>query len=492
MEINVSSREGALPKNPITSSSKIHLEDIHAPIHFVGIGGIGMSALARLLLARGKKVSGSDKQASEITEELQQLGADIHIGHGVNNLAHPGCLVISTAIANDNPELIKAKELKIPIVHRSEMLSELTRGKKLIGVSGTHGKTTTTGMIAQTLIDGELDPSVVVGGVFPKIKSNARHGNNDYFVAEIDESDGTQTIVQSYISVVTNIETDHLENYPGGLSDIVKAMRKFIDNTQKAVILCGDDASCLQLRDDIIASSALPVVTYGVRKAENPLDYSFECSGSFGMKIYKKDELLGTVTMSVPGEHNKYNALASLIIGLELGMDFQTIADSLKTFTGVNRRFQLLGEEKNILVVDDYAHHPTEVDATCKGAQQYIAENRIKPDGTKARLVILFQPHQPGRLKNHWNEFLKCFDDADLVFISDIYIARGKEIAGVTSEAFVKDLKHPNAHYIKGSVSELAAKVVPYLQPYDLIMTVGAGDITSVGPQILDLLKQSR
>lgn len=450
-----------------------------------------MSALARLLLARGKKVSGSDKQASEITDELQQLGADIHIGHAVNNFVSAGCLVISTAIAGDNPELLKAKELNIPIVHRSEMLAELTRGKKLIGVSGTHGKTTTTGMIAQTLIDGALDPSIVVGGVFPKIKSNARHGDNDYFVAEIDESDGTQTIVQSYISVVTNIETDHLENYPGGLNDIVNAMRKFIDNTQKAVVLCADDARCLQLRDDILASSALQVVTYGLRKADNPCDYSFEPSGSFGMKVYHKDTLLGTIHMSVPGEHNKYNALATAVVALELGMDFKTIAESLKSFSGVNRRFQLLGEEKNILVVDDYAHHPTEVDATCKGAQQYIAENRIKPDGTKARLVILFQPHQPGRLKNHWDEFLKCFDDADSVFISDIYIARGKEIAGVTSEAFVKDLQHPNAQYISGSVSELASKVIPYLQPYDLIMTVGAGDITSVGPKILDLLKQS-
>ncbi len=491
MEINVSSREGALPKNSITSSSKIHLEDIHAPIHFVGIGGIGMSALARLLLARGKKVSGSDKQASEITEELQQLGADIHIGHGVNNFVNAGCLVISTAISADNPELVKAKELKIPVVHRSEMLSELTRGKKLIGVSGTHGKTTTTGMIAQTLIDGNLDPSVVVGGVFPKIKSNARHGDNDYFVAEIDESDGTQTVVQSYISIVTNIETDHLENYPGGINDIVKAMRKFIDNTQKCVVLCADDVHCRELRADILATSALPVVTYGLRNEKNPCDYSFENVGSFGLKIYRKDEVLGTMNMSVPGEHNKYNALATLVVALELGMDFKTIAESLKTFTGVNRRFQLLGEEKNILVVDDYAHHPTEVDATCKGAQQYIAEYRIKPDGAKGRLVILFQPHQPGRLKNHWNEFLKCFDDADLVFISDIYIARGKEIAGVTSEGFVKELKHANAHYISGSVSELAAKVIPYLQPYDLIMTVGAGDITSVGPKILDLLKQS-
>lgn len=482
----------SLPNTPFTSTSKANIEDIAAPIHFVGIGGIGMSALARLLLARGKQVSGSDKKGSEITEELQQLGADVHIGHSVGNFANVGCVVVSTAITADNPELVKARELNIPVIHRSEMLSELTKGKKLIGVSGTHGKTTTTGMIAQTLIDGGLDPSVVVGGVFPKIKSNARHGDSDIFVAEIDESDGTQTKVESYISIITNLETDHLENYPGGIDDIIKAMKKFVLKTTKMLVVCGDDAHCLALKADLATSSQLPVVTYGKRDPKKPFDYSFEDVGAFGMKVYRGDTLLGEMKLSVPGAHNKYNALATLAVGLDLGMDFKTVADSIKTFTGVNRRFQILGEENNIMVVDDYAHHPTEVDATCKGAQDYIAEHRAGTNGSRGRLVILFQPHQPGRLKNHWEEFLKSFADADVVFISDIYIARGKEIEGVTSKRFVESMQHANAHYMPGSVSELASKVVPYLQPNDLIMTVGAGDITSVGPQILDLLKQSR
>lgn len=450
-----------------------------------------MSALARLALARGKKVSGSDKKASEITDELKELGADIHIGHDVSNFSSAGCLVVSTAIAADNPELVKAKSLNVPVIHRSQMLAELTRGKKLVGISGTHGKTTTTGMVAQVLIDGGLEPSVVVGGVFPRIKSNARHGTSEYFVAEIDESDGTQKIVESYISIVTNIESDHLENYPGGLDEIVKAMRVFILNTQKAVIICGDDARCLALRDDIQANSALPVVTYGLKREGQVFDYSFENLSSFKMRVYKNDMVLGDVTLSVPGEHNKYNALASIVAGLELGVDFQVLASSVKTFGGVNRRFQILGEEKNILVVDDYAHHPTEIDATCKGAQQFIEQYRASTTGEKARLVILFQPHQPGRLKNHWEEFLKSFDDADVVLISDIYIARGKEIEGVTSDRFVESLNHRNAHYVSGSVSDLASKVIPYLQPNDLLMTVGAGDVTSVGPKILDILKKS-
>lgn len=481
----------SLPNQSFTSTFKLNIEDITAPIHFVGIGGIGMSALARLLLARGKKVSGSDKKASEITDELQSLGADVHIGHSDGNFANAGCVVVSTAITQDNPELVKANELKIPVIHRSEMLSELTKGKKLIGVSGTHGKTTTTGMIAQTLIDGGLDPSVVVGGVFPKIKSNARHGDSDVFVAEIDESDGTQTKVESYISIITNIETDHLENYPGGIDDIIKAMKQFVVKTSKMLVICGDDPHCLALKADLAASSQLPVVTYGKRNEKNPCDFSFEDAGAFGMKVYHHDTLLGEMKLSVPGAHNKYNALATLAVGLDLGMDFKTVADSIKTFTGVNRRFQILGEEKNILVIDDYAHHPTEVDATCKGAKDYIQEHRAA-NGSAGRLVILFQPHQPGRLKNHWEDFLKSFDYADLVFISDIYIARGKGIEGITSERFVQSMQHANAHYMPGSVNELASKVIPYLQPNDLIMTVGAGDITSVGPQILDLLKQSR
>jgi len=492
LEINVSSPETALHKTPITSASKVNIEDIHAPIHFVGIGGIGMSALAKLLLARGKQVSGSDKKASEITDELISLGADVHIGHAMGNFEKAGCVVVSTAIAEDNPELVKARELNIPVIHRSEMLSELTRGKKLIGVSGTHGKTTTTGMVSQTLLDGGLDPSVVVGGVFPKIKSNARHGDSEYFVAEIDESDGTQTKVKSYISIITNIETDHLENYPGGIDDIVKAMKKFVVNTTHAIVVCGDDVHCMALKADLAKTSALPVITYGLRSDKTKFDYSFEHAGPFGMNVYKGDKQLGTIKLSVPGEHNKYNTLATTIVGLELGMKFETIADSMKTFTGVNRRFQLLGEEKEILVVDDYAHHPTEVDATCKAAKLYIGEHRTDSNGKKSRVVILFQPHQPGRLKNHWEEFLKSFADADVVLISDIYIARGKEIEGVTSKRFVESMRHDNAHYMPGPVSELASKVIPFLQPNDLVMTVGAGDVTSVGPQILDLLKQSR
>jgi UDP-N-acetylmuramate--alanine ligase len=307
-------------------------------------------------------------------------------------------------------------------------------------------------------------------------------------VAEIDESDGTQMAVESYISLVTNIEGDHLENYPGGLDEIVKAMRKFVLNTKKAVVLCADDPCCLALKEDIAATSALPVVTYGLRKPGRPCDFSFEHDGSFAMRVFRKEEPLGTVQLTVPGEHNKYNALATIAIGLQLGIDFETMAASLKNFGGVNRRFQILGEEKSILVVDDYAHHPTEVDATLRGARQYIEEHR---GSQKSRLVVLFQPHQPGRLANHWQEFLRSFDAADVVFISDIYVARGKSIEGITSQKFVNELKHENAHYVPGPVSELASRVIPFLKPNDLIMTVGAGDITSVGPQILDYFKQS-
>ena len=357
MEINISSCDSSLQKKPIdTPANKIDLEQLRGPAHFVGIGGIGMSALARLLLARGKKVSGSDKKESEITVELQEAGCEIHIGHAGANFSNAGCLVVSTAITDDNPELVKAKELGIPVLHRSEMLSALCRGRKLIGVSGTHGKTTTTGMVAQLLIDANLDPSVVVGGIFNKINSNARPGKGSFFVAEIDESDGTQTHVESYISIITNIESDHLENYPGGLEDIVSSMRKFAANTTGTIVICADDARCAQLQEEIATQ---PVVTYGKRSGTSQeqggrgADYTFESVSTFGINIYKHGKLLGEIKLSVPGEHNKYNALATFVVGDLLGIDFKTISASLATFRGVNRRFQILGESKAVLVVDD-------------------------------------------------------------------------------------------------------------------------------------------
>ncbi len=455
-----------------------------------------MSALARLALAAGKAVSGSDKADSPLLDELRQKGATIFLGHSAENVRDAALLVVSTAITSENPEAVEAAQRQIPIIHRSAMLAHLTRSKKLVGVSGTHGKTTTTGMIAQILIDGKLDPSVVVGGVFQKINANSRHGESDFFVAEIDESDGTQVGVDSYISVVTNIEGDHLENYPGGLPEIDLAMKKFVLNTTRATVICADDAGCRRLLEAISESvNNFSVITYG-QGTENSADYTFESTGPFSIVMKKGSTVLGAVELAVPGEHNKYNALATTIIGLELGIDFDTIVKSLATFTGVNRRFQVLGEARGVIVIDDYAHHPTEVDATLKGAKEYLklkaTQRALASSGNGAgepgRLVALFQPHQPGRLQNHWDAFCNSFTDADLVLVTDIYVARGKGIEGVTSERFAREINHKNVHYIKGQIANLASEVIPFLQPNDILMTIGAGDITGVGPQIIELL----
>lgn len=460
-------------------------------VHLVGIGGIGMSALARLVLAQGKKVSGSDKSGSDITKELEASGAKIYIGHNASNVADAGLMVVSTAISRENPEMAEAERLNLPVWHRSDLLCELTKQKKLIGVSGTHGKTTTTGMVSQILLDGKLEPSVVVGGIFEKIKANSIHGDGQYFVAEIDESDGTQIKVDSYISIITNIEGDHLENYPGGLAQIQKSMLVFAEQTKGKIILCMDDAGCRELAGNISPGQKSKLITYGTKGTPETAncDYTFESPDSFSMRVYHKDELLGTVAMSVPGEHNKANALSAIITGLLCGLDFETINKSISQFVGVNRRFQILGQSGGVLIVDDYAHHPTEVVATLKAAQDYL-QVKGKDQGLK-RVVILFQPHQPSRLKDHWQDFCRSFKYADLVLMSDVYIARGKSIDGINSEVFSKEVDHKQVKYIGGAVSDIASNVMSELEPGDLLLTVGAGDITNIGPKLLTMLSLS-
>lgn len=465
------------------------LEDITGPLHFVGIGGIGMSALARLALEKGIAVSGSDKQESEVTQSLEKMGACIFFGHQASNVKEAAGLVISTAITEDNPELSQARAQSLPVWHRSEFLAYLCKGKRLIGISGTHGKTTTTGMTAQMLLGCNLDPTVVVGGIFNRIGSNSHFGKSEYFVAEIDESDRSQSNFNPYIAVITNIEADHLENYPGGLEQIKTDMVNFANNSSYGVVLCADDAGCMSIKDRIyknVSGTPLKVITYG--KHGGGSDYSFESLSGYGMRVYCKDELLGEMTLSVPGDHNKQNALAAIAVGLELGVEFSKLADSLGEFGGVDRRFQIIGEKKGVLVVDDYAHHPTEVVALLQAARQYLTSNGTK-QGLR-RLVVAFQPHQPSRLRDLWNEFCAAFKVADLVLIADIYVARGKNIEGIDSKKFTQNIEHSDVHYIAGSGVALAPSIVKHLRPGDLVLTVGAGDITNSGKEILQLIEK--
>ncbi len=466
-----------------------NLKDLKGSVHLAGIGGIGMSALARLLLQRGHKVSGSDKSASPITEELQGMGAEIFVGHQAQNLAKAGALIVSTAIVDGNPELVEAKRKGLPVWHRSELLAYLAAGEKMVAITGTHGKTTTTAMVGQVLLECGLDPSIVVGGIFHKIGSNSRFGQGGYFVAESDESDGTHIRSLPYISVITNIEADHLENYPGGLDQILSTMSKFLTQTKSFSVICSDDKGCLELLKRTPSPEAR-IVTYGTGANGAKPEYRMVSLPGFDMQVFKSEQLLGTITMMVPGEHNKLNALAAVAVAIELGKPFADIARALATFGGVDRRFQMIGVGGGVTVVDDYAHHPTEVTATLKAAQEYMRVQRGEAAKT-GRVIILFQPHQPARLRDLWQEFSESFTDADLVLLTDVYIARGGTIEGIDSAHFVKAIKHDNAHYLPGPTAGLAALVLGHLKADDLVLTVGAGDVTSVGGQLLTLLESS-
>jgi UDP-N-acetylmuramate--alanine ligase len=461
--------------------SSLHLTNLSGTIHFIGIGGIGMSALAELLLARGTKVSGSDREKTAVTQRLEKLGAQIAIGHESRNIQGAAAVVVSTAISESNLELVAAIAANLPIWHRADVLVALAEQSKLIAVSGTHGKTTTTGMIAQVLIDARMDPTVAVGGVFSKIASNARAGKGDMFVAEIDESDGTQVKAKPHISVITNIEADHLENYPGGLAEIRKHMTDFAGASKAFVVLCADDPGCKMLAATLTGS---PLITYGTRTVSPDALYVYESTGNFAMSVFKAGKSLGQITLSVPGEHNKLNAMAAVALATELGIDFDTIKNALHEFQGIGRRFDIVGESSNILIVDDYAHHPTEVKAVLEAAASYA-----KSQERSGRVVAIFQPHQPGRLRDLWEEFKKCFKGADVVLLTDVYIARGEAIPGINSQEFAAVVDHPNVVYIGGSMPELADKILPHLRSGDLVLTIGAGSITQLGPNLLELLK---
>jgi UDP-N-acetylmuramate--alanine ligase len=459
------------------------LQAIGGKVHLVGIGGIGMSALARILLARGIGVSGSDREASKVTDDLEALGAKIYLGHLAENVDGAGLVVVSTAINEANPEIAAARQKSLKIWHRSELLSAVSAESKLVAISGTHGKTTTTGMVSQVLLDGGLDPSVVIGGIFSRIGSNAHFGVGEYFVAEADESDGTHAKSKPYISVITNIEAEHLDNYPGGLAQICDNMAAFANNSQDASIICLDDDGCKQILPKLKGR----VITYGSKKLSPNATYTYESVNGFSLRVYREGVELGLIKLGVPGEHNKLNALSAVAVGLECGLTFAQIGKGLASFAGVNRRFQILGQAGKTYVIDDYAHHPTEVAATLAAARQFKQLNNL---ADTTRIVAVFQPHQPGRLRDLWQEFCGAFTFADLVLVTDIYIARGGALEGISSEKFVKEVKHKNAYYLPGETKELAAQIAPYLLPGDLVLTIGAGDITKLGSELLRLLQQ--
>ena len=449
-------------------------------VHMVGIGGIGMSSIAEVLLARGFRVTGSDLRKSEVTDHLEKLGATVYEGHAADHVADADVVVYSSAVKPDrNPETVEAQRRLIPIIKRAEMLGELMRMKYGIGIAGTHGKTTTTTMVGLVAKEAGFDPTIIVGGKVAVFGSNAVSGEGDLIVIEADEYDRTFLKLTPALAVVTNIEADHLDVYRD-IDDIKDAFVEFANAVPffGAAIVCLDDE---QARG-IVGRIGRRVVTYGTsRQATIRAENVDQEGGTTTFDVYRGTERLGGVTLHAPGLHNVRNALAAVGVGLELDVPFPAIAAALAQYTGVDRRFQVKGEAGGILLVDDYAHHPTEVAATLAAAAKGWPERRV---------VAVFQPHLYSRTRDLADDFARAFYDADVLVLTDIYGAREEPIAGVDGQ-FLVDLArrygHRDVHYV-GEKAELPAYLVGLTRPGDLVVTMGAGDVWRYGERFLDAL----
>lgn len=448
-------------------------------IHFVGIGGSGMSGIAEVLLNQGYKISGSDLTLSPVTDRLSRLGAQIFQGHRPEHVAEADVVVISTAVRLDNPEVQEAKRRQVPVIPRAEMLAELMRLKYSVAVAGAHGKTTTTSMIGTVLAHAELDPTIVVGGRLHTIDSNARLGSGEFLVAEADESDKSFLKLSPTFAVVTNIDLEHLDFYRD-LEEIRDCFVQFVNRVPfyGSVILCLDDPNV----QAIIPRISRRIITYGVSSQADVAAAEVELSPHFSSQfvVKQKGHTLGRLRLQVPGWHNVYNALAAITVGLELEIDFATIAEGLTEFRGVARRFEFKGEVGEMVVFDDYGHHPTEIKTTLAAAKL-----------CGKRLVVLFQPHRYTRTKYLMDEFAVSFNDADVLLVADIYPASEDPIEGVTSQVLVERLKqfgHKNVQYC-GDVDHAVERILEVARPGDLILTLGAGNVYRAGEKLIELFK---
>jgi UDP-N-acetylmuramate--alanine ligase len=459
-------------------------------IHFVGIGGIGMSGIAEVLLNLGYKVSGSDLKASPVTQRLASLGATVFEGHRAENITGTEVVVASSAIATENPEISQAHTLHIPVIQRAEMLAELMRLKYGIAIAGMHGKTTTTSMVAAVLAGGGLDPTVVVGGRVDAMGSNARLGKSHYLVAEADESDRSFLKLSPILAVVTNVDREHMDCY-GNMRNVKRAFLEFMDRVPfyGMVVVCNDDPILRRMLPQIQRRT----VTYGTRRGSDFHIKLGECalspsehrpSSHFEVTFQRKT--LGEFCLHVPGVHNVLNATAAIAVGIGLDISVDQIRTALESFGGVDRRFQLRGAVDGISVIDDYGHHPTEVRATLAAARQC----RFR------KIHVLFQPHRYTRTQSLMNEFVHAFDDADTLFVLDIYAASESPIEGITGEILaqrIQDAGKHEAHYA-ASFAEAVKAVTSVAQAGDMILTLGAGSVSQLGPLILEelLVRQSK
>ena len=453
-------------------------------IHFVGIGGIGMSGIAELLLNLGYTVSGSDLEATDITAKLERLGAKIYRGHERQWVGNADVVVTSTAIAEDNPEVAQAREEHVPVIQRAEMLAELMRLKKYgIAIAGSHGKTSTTSLVATILGEAELDPTIVVGGKVASLGGNAKLGDGEFLVAEADESDGSFLKLSPVIEVVTNIDLEHLDYYRD-IDHIKDVFLEFINRLPfyGVAIVCFDDKNIAALLPEIHKRT----ITYGLtEQADLYATRIVSAEGGATFTVKRRQEELGQVTLNRPGRHTIYNSLAAIAVGLELEIDFSTIAMALQGFQGVERRIEVKGEAEGVLVVDDYGHHPTEIRATLDAVREGWPEKR---------LVVAFQPHRYSRTQGLFDEFVTAFHRADVLVLTDIYPASEAPIAGVTAQALQEAIqKHGqrNTFYIPGLIDS-PAELLPLLQENDLLLTLGAGNIVRTGEQVLHLIAEKK
>jgi UDP-N-acetylmuramate--alanine ligase len=454
-------------------------------IHLVGIGGAGMSGIAEVLLTMGYKVTGSDLHASETTRRLEELGGKIFIGHRESNVGDAQVVVISSAVAPNNPEVVIAKAHQIPVIPRAEMLAELMRLKFGVAIAGAHGKTTTTSMVANVLAQAGLDPTMVIGGKVNALGSHARLGRGDLLVAEADESDGSFLRLSPTIVTVTNLDREHLDHY-GSMERINECFLEFINKIPfyGLAVLCADDERLHALFPHIVKRYQ----TYGLHEREGaPLDFKAtdialkQSEAEF--RAYFRGKNLGPFRLAVPGIHNVSNALAAIAIGVELEVPVDLIRRGLAAFTGVERRFHLRGETGGVMVVDDYGHHPTEVKATLAAAKQ----------GWHRRIVVLFQPHRYTRTRDCIGDFAHAFDDADAVFMTEVYPAGEQPIPGVSGAILAETIRsagHPSVTFIEQKET-LPDQVLPFLKSGDLVLTMGAGDIWKAGTGILARLEST-
>jgi UDP-N-acetylmuramate--alanine ligase len=451
-------------------------------VHFIGIGGAGMSALATILLALGYRVSGSDLVSTQVTQRLEALGGKCYTGHERGNVRGARLVVISSAISPDNPELVAAKEMGIPVIHRAELLAWLLNRKKGIAVAGAHGKTTTTSMLALTLEKNGFDPTIVIGGELNDIGGNAKLGRGEYVVAESDESDGSFLKLKPLATIVTNIEDDHLDHY-GSVDNIKKAFKTFLSGIPAAgrAVVCLDDPNVREVAGNL----NVPLITYGL---DNGADYTlkdiFLDGPHTGAAVYHGNRLLGGIELFVPGRHNLVNALGVVAMASWLGLDFSRIAGALKDFRGVGRRFQFAGAAGGVRIFDDYAHHPTEIRATLQAART------LGP----RRLVVVFQPHRYTRTALLHERFGAAFEDADHLVLTDIYSAGEPPLPGVTTRLIIDAVyKHSGREAVYCPALEEAVEYLAgAVQPGDLVLTVGAGNVWTVGEKLLARLKSER